>query len=144
MGADATARAILAESEARGLDIEVVRNGSRGLLWLEPLVEVTTAAGRVAYGPVQAADVKGLFDAGFVTGAKHALSHGLTEQLPYFKNQERLTFARVGITDPRSVEDYIAHGGYRGLKNALAIEPAAIVAAVTASGLRGRGGAAFP
>ncbi len=98
------------------------------------MVEVATAAGRVAYGPVKAADVKGLFDAGFITGAKHALGQGLTEEIPYFKNQERLTFARVGITDPRSVEDYVANGGYRGLKNALAMEPAAIVAAVTASG----------
>ena len=144
MGADATAAAIVAESQRRGLDLEVVRNGSRGLLWLEPLVEVTTPAGRVAYGPVHATDVKGLFDAGFVNGADHALAHGLTEAIPYFKNQERLTFARVGITDPRSVEDYVTHGGYRGLKNALQMDPAAIVAAVTTSGLRGRGGAAFP
>jgi formate dehydrogenase iron-sulfur subunit len=33
---------------------------------------------------------------------------GLTEEIPYFKNQERLTFARVGLTDPRSLEDYLA------------------------------------
>src|ERR1700760_839692 len=119
MGADATARTIAAEAERRGIDIEVVRNGSRGLLWLEPMVEVTTPAGRVAYGPVRPADVSGLFDAGFVNGASHVLGHGLTQDIPYFKNQERLTFARVGITDPRSVEDYVAHGGYRGLANAL-------------------------
>jgi formate dehydrogenase iron-sulfur subunit len=144
MGADATAQAILAEGQRRGMDIDVVRNGSRGLLWLEPLIEVTTPAGRVAYGPVATKDVKGLFDSGFLTGAPHALGHGLTQEIPYFKNQERLTFARVGITDPRSLEDYLEYGGYRGLKNALDMQPAAIVAAVTASGLRGRGGAAFP
>jgi len=144
MGADATAQAILAEGHSRGIDIEVIRNGSRGLLWLEPFVEVTTPAGRVGYGPVRAADVAGLFDAGFVNGSQHMLGHGLTEEIPYFKKQERLTFARVGITDPRSLEDYLGHGGYRGLKNALDMEPAAIVAAVTTSGLRGRGGAAFP
>ena len=144
MGADAVAQAIVAEGQRRGLEIDVVRNGSRGLLWLEPLVEVTTPAGRVAYGPVAPSDVRGLFDSGFLTGARHALGHGLTQEIPYFKNQERLTFARVGITDPRSLEDYIGHGGYRGLKNALDLQPAAIVAAVTASGLRGRGGAAFP
>ena len=144
VGADAVARAILAEAKGRGLEIEVVRNGSRGLLWLEPFVEVATPAGRLAYGPVQAADVKGLFDAGWVSGAAHRLALGPVESLAYFRNQERLTFARVGITDPRSLEDYLAHDGYRGLKAALAMEPAAIVAAVTASGLRGRGGAAFP
>jgi formate dehydrogenase iron-sulfur subunit len=144
VGADATARAILAEGQRRGIDLQVVRNGSRGLLWLEPLVEVATPAGRVAYGPVAPRDVPGLFDAGFVAGSQHALGHGLTEEIPYFKNQERLTFARVGITDPRSLEDYLEHGGYRGLKNALDMAPAAIVAAVTGSGLRGRGGAAFP
>ena len=144
VGADETARAILMEAQRRGIDIELVRNGSRGLLWLEPLVEVSTAAGRVAYGPVQPKDVESLFEAGFLGGKPHALGLGLTEEIPYFKNQERLTFARVGVTDPRSIQDYIDHGGYRGLTAALAMEPAAIVAAVTASGLRGRGGAAFP
>ncbi|HEY4340026.1 MAG TPA: NADH-ubiquinone oxidoreductase-F iron-sulfur binding region domain-containing protein [Steroidobacteraceae bacterium] len=144
VGSDATARAILAEGQRRGIDIEVIRNGSRGLLWLEPLVEVATPAGRVAYGPVRPADIAALFDAGFLSGALHALAHGPTEEIAYFKKQERLTFARVGITDPRSLEDYLQHDGYRGLKAALDMEPAAIVAAVTASGLRGRGGAAFP
>src|SRR5271156_595320 len=144
VGSDATARAILAEAKRRGLDIELVRNGSRGLLWLEPLVEVSTSSGRVAYGPVQANDVEGLYAAGFTSGKPHALALGLTEQISYFKNQERLTFARVGLTDPLSIQDYIDHDGFRGLKRALAMEPAAVVAEVTASGLRGRGGAAFP
>jgi len=114
------------------------------LLWLEPLVEVSTSSGRVAYGPVQANDVEGLYAAGFTSGKPHALALGLTEQISYFKNQERLTFARVGLTDPLSIQDYIDHDGFRGLKRALAMEPAAVVAEVTASGLRGRGGAAFP
>ena len=144
MGADQTARAILTEARRRGIAIELIRNGSRGLLWLEPLVEVEVGGTRMAYGPVQAHDVPGLFDAGLISGKSHALSHGATEQIPYFKKQERLTCARVGITDPRSLADYVAHDGYRGLKAALALTPADIVAAVTASGLRGRGGAAFP
>jgi formate dehydrogenase iron-sulfur subunit len=144
VGSDATADAIVAEAKRRGVPVELVRNGSRGLLWLEPLVEVSTPAGRVAYGPVRAEDVPGLFAAEFISGKPHALTLGLTEQLPYFKNQERLTFARVGLTDPRSIQDYIDHEGFRGLRHALGMEPAAIVAAVTAAGLRGRGGAAFP
>jgi len=144
MGADETALAIAREAQSRHLDIDLVRTGSRGLLWLEPLVEVATPRGRIAYGPVMAKDVAGLFEADFTHGGSHGLAHGPTEQIPYLKNQERLTFARVGLTDPRSLADYLEHGGYRGLQAALAMDPAAIVEAVTASGLRGRGGAAFP
>jgi formate dehydrogenase iron-sulfur subunit len=144
VGADETARTIADEAARRHVEIELVRNGSRGLLWLEPLVEVATPKGRIAYGPVTPADVTNLFDAGFLDGGQHPLAHGSTEEMPYLRNQERLTFARVGITDPRSIADYLAHDGYRGLKAALQMDPAAIVASVTASGLRGRGGAAFP
>jgi len=144
MGADETAAAIAAEAARRGIDLQLVRNGSRGLLWLEPMIEVATAHGRQAYGPVTADAVAGLFDADFHHGGPHALGLGATEEIPYLKKQTRLTFARVGITDPISLEDYVAHAGYRGLKAALGMDPAAIVAAVTTSGLRGRGGAAFP
>lgn len=144
LGADKVAQAIVAEAAARNIEVKLVRNGSRGLFWLEPLVEVATAAGRVAYGPVKARDVAGLFDAGFLTGGEHPLGQGLTEEIEYLKRQERLTFARAGITDPLSLEDYIAHDGYRGLQRALTMTPEAIVAEVTESGLRGRGGAAFP
>ena len=144
VGAEETAQAIAAEAQRRDIEITLIRNGSRGLLWLEPLVEVEIAGTRFAYGPVQAQDVASLFDAGFTSGKAHALAHGATEEIPYFKRQERLTFARVGLTDPRSLADYVEHGGYRGLKAALTMPPPDIVASVTASGLRGRGGAAFP
>jgi formate dehydrogenase iron-sulfur subunit len=144
LGADRTAKAIQAEATKRGLDIEIIRNGSRGLFWLEPMVEVETEKGRVAYAPVKPNDVAGLMDADFINGGDHALNLGLTEEIPYLKNQQRLTFARAGITDPVSLDDYIAHDGFRGLKNALAMTPEEIVKEVTDSGLRGRGGAAFP
>ena len=144
LGAEKVAAAIQAEAERRGARIELIRNGSRGLYWLEPMVEVATAAGRVAYGPVRPGDVASLFEAGFLEGKTHALALGPTGEIPYLKNQERLTFARVGITDPVSLEDYVAHDGYRGLRRALSLEPSAIVDEVTESGLRGRGGAAFP
>jgi formate dehydrogenase iron-sulfur subunit len=149
VGADATARAIAEEAQRRKLDIELIRNGSRGLLWLEPMVEVEVSGVRYAYGPVHPASVASLFDAGFHAASgdaakHHPLAHGPTEKIGYLERQQRLTFARVGITDPRSVADYLAHGGYRGLEAALAMEPARIVESVTASGLRGRGGAAFP
>ncbi|WP_109124976.1 formate dehydrogenase beta subunit [Dyella sp. C11] len=144
LGADAVADAIASEAARRGIDVHVVRNGSRGLFWLEPLVEVATAEGRIAYGPVQADDVASLFDAGFLHAGDHALALGPAESIDYLKRQQRLTFARVGIVDPRSLEDYLAHGGYRGLENALRMSGSDIVQTVTDSGLRGRGGAAFP
>jgi formate dehydrogenase iron-sulfur subunit len=144
VGAEAVARAITEQITARRLDLTVVRNGSRGMFWLEPLVEVETPRGRIAYGPVTADAVAGLFDAGFYEGKSHPLCLGATEEIPYLKNQERLTFARCGITDPLSLADYIAHGGYKGLERALKMAPAAIVEEVTQSGLRGRGGAGFP
>ncbi len=144
LGANEVAAAIAAEAQKRGQSIKLVRNGSRGMFWLEPLVEVATAAGRVAYGPVAPEDVSGLFDAGLLAGGQHTLHLGLTEEIGFLKNQERLTFARVGIIDPLSLEDYLAHEGYAGLKNALAKTPEAIVQQMIDSGLRGRGGAAFP
>lgn len=144
MDADAVAAAIELAADERGLAVQVVRNGSRGLLWLEPLVEINTPEGRLAYGPVQPEDVPALFDAGWLTGGAHPLSLGPTEEIPYLKQQERLTFARVGVIDPLSLQDYAAHGGLQGLKRALAMAPAAIVDEVVTSGLRGRGGAAFP
>ena len=144
MEADTVARDIERIADARGLSVQVVRNGSRGLLWLEPLVEIATPEGRVAYGPVAPEDVPALFDAGWLTGGAHALHLGLTEDIPYLKHQERLTFARVGVIDPLSLQDYAAHGGLAGLKRALAMEPAQIVEEMVTSGLRGRGGAAFP
>ncbi|HEV7705703.1 MAG TPA: formate dehydrogenase, partial [Gemmatimonadaceae bacterium] len=144
VGAEDVARAIAIEAAARGADITIVRNGSRGLYWLEPFVEVELESGRVAYGPVSADDVGSLFDAGLLTGGPHALSLGPTDAIPYLAKQERLTCARVGIVDPVSLDDYEAHAGYRGLRAALALAPEQIVESVTTSGLRGRGGAAFP
>lgn len=143
-GADAVVRALVRESAARGQAIEIIRNGSHGLFWLEPLVEVVTANGRVAYGPVQPDDVASLFDAGFLDGHPHPLCQGLTEQIPYLARQERLTFARIGLIDPLSLSDYAAHGGWTGLTRALFMDSHAIVQEITDSGLRGRGGSAFP
>jgi formate dehydrogenase iron-sulfur subunit len=144
VGAEAVAQTIASEAAVRGLAIEVVRNGSRGMLWLEPMVEVETNEGRIAYGPVAAKDVPSLFDAGLVTGGAHGLRLGKTEELDWMKRQQRLTFERVGVIDPLSIADYRAHGGFKGLEKALALTGGEIVEAVKASGLRGRGGAGFP
>src|SRR5580698_5402687 len=111
VGADGVARAIEQQIVARRIDAEVVRNGSRGMFWLEPLVEVETPAGRVAYGPVSSEVVPELLEASLLEGKPHPLCLGLTEEIPFLKNQERLTFARCGIIDPLSIADYIAHDG---------------------------------
>ena len=144
LGAEAVAQAVIAEAGRRNESVRIVRNGSRGAFWLEPLIEVQTPQGRTAYGPVRAKDVGGLFAAGFLQGKPHPLALGPAAEIPYLKKQERLCCARLGVIDPLSLDDYRAHGGYAGLQAALAMAPAQIVQAVTDSGLRGRGGAAFP
>ncbi len=140
LGADEIAAAIHANAEAKGISLTIVRNGSRGMVWLEPLAEVETPAGRMAFGPMTIADVPGLF--GELSAHPKAL--GLTDDLPWLKAQTRLTFARVGVIDPLSLSDYQAQGGLTGLTRALTMDRPAIVAEVIASGLRGRGGAGFP
>ena len=146
--ADATACSLgseqaAAELAALDLDLEIVRNGSRGLYWLEPLLEIETGAGRIGFGNMTASGVTDLFGPG-IPDAKHENCLGLVEQIPYLQKQQRLTTARVGIIDPLSLQDYAAHGGLAGLEAARGMAAADIVATVTDSGLRGRGGAAFP
>ncbi|MGE3811594.1 MAG: formate dehydrogenase beta subunit [Candidatus Nanopelagicales bacterium] len=144
VGADEVALALESEAALRGLPITVVRNGSRGMHWLEPFVEVVTGDGRVGYGPVRPDDVAVLLDAGLLDGAEHPLRQGPVEQIEWLASQQRVTFARVGVVDPLSTSDYEAHGGLAGLRAALAMAPSDVVAAVADSGLRGRGGAGFP
>ena len=138
VGADAVAKAITER------DVEVVRTGSRGMVWLEPMIEVETEAGRIAYGPVSAKELPGLFEADFLNGGQHPLRLGRPEDHPWLAGQTRITFARCGIVDPASLNDYRANGGFKGLERAREIGPVATIEAVTASGLRGRGGAGFP
>jgi formate dehydrogenase iron-sulfur subunit len=143
VGADEVALALGVAASKRGVEIEIIRTGSRGLYWLEPLIEVATPQGRVAFGPVTESDANSIVDAMISDGA-HPLRLGITDEIPWLKRQTRLTFARCGVIDPRSVEDYRDHDGYKGLERALTLTSDAILADVTASGLRGRGGAGFP
>ena len=144
LGADKVAAELMSAAQNRNVEVEITRNGSRGAFWLEPLLEVETDVGRIAFGPVTTRDVAGLFEAGFPGDCEHRLRLGHVEDIEWLSRQDRLTFARAGITDPLSLEDYKKHGGFKGLENALNMQPADIVDMVTESGLRGRGGAAFP
>jgi len=144
VGADRIAAAIVTQAQQLGRDVTMVRTGTRGMLWLEPLVEVETPAGRVAYGPVTPDDVASLFAARFLDGAAHALGHGLTHEMPWLKRQQRLMFARVGVIDPLSLDDYQSHGGMAGLTRALSMSTDELLQEIVTSGLRGRGGAGFP
>ncbi len=140
IGADEVAREIARIDPA----VEIVRNGSRGALWLETLVEVQTPSGRIAYGPVMPNDVGSLFEADFLSGGPHRLSLGATDGIEWLASQDRITFARVGIIDPLSLDDYREHGGLVGLKRALTLSAQEIIDELSDSGLRGRGGAGFP
>jgi formate dehydrogenase iron-sulfur subunit len=143
VGADEVALVLGLAAGKRGTEIEIIRTGSRGLYWLEPMIEVATPQGRVAFGPVTEFDASSVLEA-MISGGPHPLRLGLADEIPWLKRQTRLTFARCGVVDPRSVADYRAHDGYKGLERALALDPEAILADVTTSGLRGRGGAGFP
>lgn len=144
LGADEVADAIAEHANTRGQKVEIVRNGSRGMHWLEPLVEVEHQGVRIGYGPISPEDVSALFEADFLNGADHAKCIGPVEEHPFFKDQQRLTFARCGKTDPLSLADYRSHGGLDGLRKAISLAGSAIVEEIKLSGLRGRGGAGFP
>jgi formate dehydrogenase iron-sulfur subunit len=143
VGADDVVAALERAAEQRNLAVEIIRTGSRGLYWLEPMVEVATVKGRIAYGPVSVEDAPSVFEA-MASNGPHRLRLGVVDEIPWLKRQTRLTFARCGVIDPRSVESFRAHGGHRGLERALLLTSSEILADVTASGLRGRGGAGFP
>jgi len=144
VGADDVAIAIARHAKEAGDSIALVRNGSWGASWLEPLVEVAVGDKRISYGNVEAADVPELFVAGFLAGGKHAKRLGPTIEIPYLINQDRWTFWRCGLTDPLSIDDFRAHHGFKALEKAFEMGAQTVIDTVKDSGLRGRGGAGFP
>ena len=143
LGAEAVAAALLAATKKGETALELTRTGSRGMIWLEPLLEIETRSGCSAYGPMRAEDVPDVLKA-VREGKGHPLALGPVEEIPFFKKQARLTFKRCGTIDPDSLSAYKEAGGLAGLTRALAIGANEIVEEVTRSALRGRGGAGFP
>ena len=144
VGADEVAVAIAREAKQRGANIEHVRNGSWGACWLEPLIEVQHGDQRIAYGNVAPTDVASLFDAGLLEGGEHEKRLGAVNEIDYLITQERWTFWRCGLVEALSLDDFLAHQGFKALQKAWEIGADAVIDAVTESGLRGRGGAGFP
>ena len=144
VGADEVAIEIARVSKSTDSSVTLVRNGSWGASWLEPLVEVVVGNDRIAYGPVEVGDLDSLLEAGFLTGGKHPLCLGPISEIPYLKNQERWTFWRCGLIDPLSIADFQAHKGFAGLQKAFENGPEYVLDQIKTSGLRGRGGAGFP
>ncbi len=144
VGADEVAIEIARQAKQRGDSIQLIRNGSWGATWLEPLVEVEVDDKRIAYGNVEAAAVAALFAADFLNGGDHARRIGPTVEIPYLIRQDRWTFWRCGLIEPLSLDDFLAHQGFTALQKAFDIGADAVIEAVKASGLRGRGGAGFP
>jgi len=145
---DSTAKSLGADNIASALaalpmELEIIRNGSRGLHWLEPLLEIETADGRIGFPNCSAREIPNLFARGLPERSSEGCI-GPVEDYPYLKGQQRLTSARIGLIDPLSLEDYGQQGGFSGLEQARTLSQEQIVEAVTESGLRGRGGAAFP
>jgi formate dehydrogenase iron-sulfur subunit len=144
VGADDVAIEIARQAKSLGDNVELIRNGSWGATWLEPLVEVAVDDKRIAYGNVEASDVAGLFAAGFLTGAEHERRLGPTTEIDYLASQDRWTFWRCGLIAPLSIEDFRAHQGFNAFEKAVEMGADAVIEAIKTSGLRGRGGAGFP
>ena len=144
VGADDVAIAIARCAKQNGERIELVRNGSWGATWLEPLVEVVVDDKRIAYGNVAAGDVPALFDADFLRGGEHDRRLGAINEIPYLINQDRWTFWRCGLIEPLNIDDFRVHQGFKAFEKAVEMGAEAVIEAVKTSGLRGRGGAGFP
>jgi formate dehydrogenase iron-sulfur subunit len=138
LGADRVADALRQSAAKNGIDLQLTRTGSRGLFWLEPMLEIETDEGWRAFGPLAPEDADAIF------GGTSAKALDNIDDHPWLKRQTRLIFARCGQIDPASLEDYRKARGLAGLKRAIEIGPAAILEEITKSGLRGRGGAGFP
>lgn len=147
VGANDIASALEGALRDADSNFELIRTGSRGMLWLEPLLELEQDGIRYGFGPLIPADIPQLIEAGVLTSPtelSHPKALGPVEELDWMKRQTRFIFARCGVTNPLSLSDFKSHDGFNGLTSALALDPSSVIEMVKSSGLRGRGGAGFP
>jgi len=77
------------------------------------------------------------------TESKGLVPH--SRDIPFYSKQTRIVLKNIGRIDPFEIKDALAHGAYLGLAKALTeLSPKQVIDEVTASKLRGRGGAGFP
>ncbi len=153
-GAEPVYRFLCEEIRRRALDVEVRRSGCLGMCHAEPLVEVSVAgAPRSLYGEVGLDAARRILDQhvekGLVLAGMLASQDGLLappeETVPRIGRQLRIVLRNCGIIDPTKIEEYIARGGYQGLKRALfELGPESVIEEMRTAGLRGRGGAGYP
>ncbi len=149
LGSDEIASLLIESMSSRGLDVKLIRNGSRGMFWLEPLLEIESEGDRFGFGPVTVSDVSSIIDVledshSDLKNIAHPLFLGRIENIEYLAKQQRLTFKRSGLGEPTCIKNYQSLSGFEGLTKALSMDSQLIVDEIKNSGLRGRGGAAFP
>jgi NADH:ubiquinone oxidoreductase subunit F (NADH-binding) len=148
------ARQVLAacQEALRGTNAIVREVSSNGAMWMEPAVEIRRPGEPpIVYGWITPEDVSDLLAGRLqerAVGVRGSEPFGDIRPLdehPFFKHQLRIVLDNVGFIEPGSIEDAIARGAYSSLAKVLfEMTPEEAIAEVTASGLRGRGGAGFP
>jgi len=146
-GAQATQDAIRDTVAEKGLeqDVRLVATGCMGLCSRGPLVKVRTRGeDDVLYADVDADAGRRIAEQHLATG-QPVEEKALSLEHPFFARQVRVVLENMGEIDPNRIEDYIAHGGYRALRDAVStMTPAGVIDVVQRSGLRGRGGGGYP
>ncbi|MCG3208458.1 MAG: Electron transport complex subunit RsxC [Anaerolineae bacterium] len=149
-GAQETFVALQTAIRRRGLPVELKQTGSLGASHREPVIEVAQNGDSTLYGPVTPERIAPLLDQHFGAGSRGVSPEWVISRradrsdYPFLGKQVRVTTQLCGIIDPHSLDDYLAHDGYKALLEAIKMTPEAVVQAIKDSKLRGRGGAGFP
>ncbi len=141
--------------EANGIDkeVKIIKTGCFGLCEKGPIMVIYPEG--ATYCHVTPDDVEEIVNEHLVKGRiVKRLLLGDTEvedvskskdNIGFFSKQVRVALRNCGTINPENIDEYIAHDGYAALAKAVTeMTPAEVIAEITKSGLRGRGGAGFP